>query len=148
MLKHVFQKCYFAPIESILNQPDSCALDVGCGAQPSWLIDLANDFPECTWHGFDIIETQQDVHIPKNCVLRQHDVLEGFCYDDETFDFVHQRMMHWIYPKDRIAWMFDEILRVTKPNGWIELVEPDSMPRRVGPLFGKLIAACKELLNN
>lgn len=147
MFKHVFQVSYFAPIEDILKQPNSTALDIGCGAQPNWLIDVANDFPECTFHGFDIVETHDDAveHIPKNCILKQHDLLDGFCYDDDTFDYVHQRMMHWIYPVDKIPWMFNELLRVTKPNGWIELVEPDSTPKRVGPLFGKLLAARKNL---
>lgn len=40
LLKHVFQKSYFAPIDSILERKDSnvSILDYGCGVCFSWII--------------------------------------------------------------------------------------------------------------
>ncbi|GAA5802648.1 hypothetical protein EDC94DRAFT_611291 [Helicostylum pulchrum] len=153
LLKHVFQSSHFAPVDDILNELGSETLDVGCGVQASWLLDMANDFPNCTFYGFDILEpfsldtdTASVSHIPTNCELIKHDVFETFPYKDKTFDYVHQRTMHMVYSSDKIAWMFQQLLRVTKDNGWIELVEPDITPRRVGPIFTKVFIGVRTLL--
>lgn len=150
MLKHVFQTSYFAPIDDILTRPNSCCLDVACGTHASWIIDIANDFPNCTFHGFDIIQpfsldqVDIDSHIPNNCILRKQDLFDGFAYPDNTFDFTHQRAMHLVYHSNKLPWVFSEIIRVTKENGWIELVEPDMIPRRAGPIYGKIMSAGNE----
>lgn len=39
-----------------------------------------------------------------------------------------------------------ELIRVTKPGGWIELFEYDMQLQRAGPSFDKLHAACKSSL--
>lgn len=113
--------------------------------------DVANDFPNCTFYGFDIIEPftldadiDLSIHIPSNCKLKKLDLLiDGYQYEDNTFDYTHQRLMHLIYHGDKIPWMFQEMLRVTKVNGWIELVEPDITPKRAGPIFSKVFAGRK-----
>lgn len=114
---------------------------------------MANDFPNCKFIGIDIIqpfslETDTDSigHIPANCQLVKLDLFEGFSYPDKSFDFVHQRMMQIVYPGDKVSWMFAEMLRLTKDNGWIELVELDSAPKRAGPIFAKVFVARKFLL--
>jgi SAM-dependent methyltransferase len=149
LLKYVFQTSYFAPIQDILVKPDSKTLDIGCGSQANWLIDVARDFSESTFYGFDIVDpfgpTTNKLHIPSNCIINKQDLFNGFEYNDNTFDYVHQRMMHLIYHSEKLPWMFQEILRVTKENGWIELVEPDTMPKKIGPLFSKIFAGGKSL---
>ncbi|GAN02251.1 type 11 methyltransferase [Mucor ambiguus] len=156
LLKHVFQTSYFAPIDDILSKPDTACLDIGCGPHASWLIDIANDFPSCTFHGFDIIqpfalnEDDADItfHIPSNCEFKKQDLFDGFGYPDSTFDYTHQRTMHLIYHSDKVSWMFTELMRVTKENGWIELVEPDVMPKRAGPIFGKMMVGIRAFLKD
>lgn len=110
--------------------------------------DMAIDYAQCEFYGFDIAEPAklseiEKLHQPKNCHIKQADVFDGFDYDANTFDFVHQRIMYSVYPTDRVSWMFQEILRITKPNGWVEFVEPDLTPKRAGPLFSKVMKACK-----
>jgi ubiquinone/menaquinone biosynthesis C-methylase UbiE len=114
------------------------------------ILDVANDFPTCTFYGFDIIEpfsldadSNLTFHIPDNCKLTRSDLFDGYQYEDNMFDFVHQRMMHLIYHGDKVPWMFSEILRVTKENGWVELLEPDITPKRSGPIFSKIFKAGK-----
>ncbi|CAO3653511.1 unnamed protein product [Mucor hiemalis] len=156
LLKHVFQSSYFAPIEETLRQPGSKALDIGCGTHASWIIDVANDFPNCTFYGFDLVEPfsldadiDLSIHIPSNCQLKKLDLLiDGFQYEDNTFDYTHQRLMHLIYHGDKIPWMFQEMLRVTKVNGWIELLEPDITPKRAGPIFGRVFAGLRAFLKD
>jgi ubiquinone/menaquinone biosynthesis C-methylase UbiE len=144
LLKHLFQISYFAPIDDVLAKPGSAALDIACGPHASWILDVANDFPDCTFYGFDIIEPfsvaeGSSDHIPDNCKLQQLDIFDGgLNYPDNTFDFVHQRMVHLVYQQDKVQWLLSEVLRVTKDDGWIEFVEPDVIPKRAGPIFGKL----------
>lgn len=149
LYKHLFQVSYFAPIDNILSKSGSTALDIACGPHASWVLDVANDFPDCTFYGFDIIEPfslpnteTNSCHIPDNCKLQQLDILDaGINYPDNTFDFVHQRNINMVYQYDKIQWLIGEVLRVTKDDGWIEFVEPDLCPKRAGPIFTKLSQA-------
>jgi SAM-dependent methyltransferase len=151
LLKHLFQISYFAPVDEVLSKPGSAVLDIACGPHASWILDVANDFPDCTFYGFDIIEPfsveeGSICHIPANCKLRQMDLFEsGLDYPDNTFDFLHQRMVHLIYQQDKLHWLMSEVLRVTKDDGWIEFIEPDLAPKRAGPIFGKLTLGGKYL---
>lgn len=153
LLKYLFQTCYFAPIKDVLLKPDSKTLDIGCGSQANWLIDIARDLHESTFFGFDIIDPfdctnekeEPRLHIPQNCIITKHNLFEGFPYEDGTFDYVHQRMMHLIYHSEKVPWMFQEMLRVTKDDGYIELVEPDTMPKKIGPLFKKIFSGGNNL---
>ncbi|KAG1451941.1 hypothetical protein G6F46_005960 [Rhizopus delemar] len=152
LFKHLFQGNYFAPIEPILKN-DSKVLDIGCGPHAIWMIDMAIDFPECQFYGFDVAEPislneVEKLHKPDNCFIERADVFDGFSYEPNAFDFVHQRLMYNVYPHDKIPWMLQEILRVTKPNGWIELVEPDLNPKRAGPLFTTLMKAVNQLVQS
>lgn len=40
LLKHIFQSSHFAPVDDILNKPDSKALDIGCGVHASWILGI------------------------------------------------------------------------------------------------------------
>lgn len=153
LLKYIFQTSHFAPIQDVLSKKESKVLDIGCGSQANWLIDVARDFPESLFFGFDIIDPfdccneneEPKLHIPKNCMIMKHDLFQGFPYEDGTFDYVHQRMMHLIYSSEKIPWMFQEMLRVTKENGIIELVEPDTIPKKIGPLFKNIFNGGNQL---
>ncbi|KAJ3130770.1 hypothetical protein HK100_007517 [Physocladia obscura] len=61
--------------------------------------------------------------------------------EDDTFDYVHQRMLVLGMPKDRFPDALNELIRVTKPGGWIELVEADIMIYHAGPYAQKFSAA-------
>ncbi|KAI9244725.1 S-adenosyl-L-methionine-dependent methyltransferase [Sporodiniella umbellata] len=153
LLKHLFQGNFLAPLSNSLSNPDSKALDIGCGSYGIWMRDMAIDFPECEFYGFDLakpaeLSETEKMHLPENFHIEQADLFNGFNYKTNTFDFVHQRMMYNVYPQDKIHWMFEELLRVTKQNGWIEMVEPDLVPKRAGPLFSKLTKALHEFLHN
>lgn len=39
-MKHVFQRNYFAPVDSALQSPGAMALDVGCGAYATWAVGM------------------------------------------------------------------------------------------------------------
>lgn len=44
LLKHVFQRSYFAPVDSALKNQGAMALDVGCGAYATWAVGMDQVF--------------------------------------------------------------------------------------------------------
>lgn len=56
-------------------------------------------------------------------------VLEGLPYPDNTFDFVHMRL--FVFGLREIEWpkAIKEVLRVTKPGGFIQFIESDTEVR-------------------
>ncbi|KAF9967791.1 hypothetical protein BGZ70_008181 [Mortierella alpina] len=107
-------------------------LDVGCGPG-TWTMEMANEFPDATITGIDMSAVFPTTVIPGNCCFVQHNVLDPLPFADNTFDFVYQRLLvTGLRPQD---WIFvmSELERVTKPGGWIELVEVDGFGGNNGP---------------
>lgn len=50
-------------------------------------------------------------------------ILEGLSFTSESFAFAHQRYMIGAIPRDQWPRTVAELVRVTRPGGWIELVE-------------------------
>ncbi|KAF9952398.1 hypothetical protein BGZ70_000611 [Mortierella alpina] len=100
--------------------------------------EMANEFPDATLTGIDMSAVFPTTIIPGNCRFMQHNILQRFPFPDNTFDFVYQRLLiAGLTPKD---WprVLSELERVTKPGGWIELVEVDGVGGNNGPYTAKI----------
>ncbi|KAJ3346855.1 hypothetical protein HDU83_002624 [Entophlyctis luteolus] len=73
------------------------------------------------------------------------DVTKTLPYDDNTFDYVHQRALSLGIPKDKWPHVIAELVRVTKPGGWIELVEASVKSRDFGGETTKLFSDKMEM---
>ncbi len=123
MLRYVLRGNYGVP----LTEPRDI-LDVGCGTG-RWPIEMARQFPQANVIGLDIVPPQVDnTPRPDNCVFVTGNVLEGLPFPDASFDFVHQRLLLGAIPAQRWPDVVAELLRVTRPGGWIELIEPAPAP--------------------
>ena len=60
---------------------------------------------------------------PDNYVFVQGDVTKGLPFGDNTFDFVHMRLVVMALPATTWLPVVQELHRVTRPGGWIELVD-------------------------
>ncbi|KAI9358270.1 hypothetical protein DFJ73DRAFT_757983 [Zopfochytrium polystomum] len=78
--------------------------------------------------------------VPQNVSLVEADVVAGLPFPDSTFDFTFQRSLLSTVRADRWPAVVRELKRVTKPGGWIELVEPYGGFQRKGPVAAKLDA--------
>ncbi|KAI9249285.1 S-adenosyl-L-methionine-dependent methyltransferase [Sporodiniella umbellata] len=151
ILKHLYQSNFRAPVETILTGAGSQVLDIACGPHASWLSDMAFDFPQCEFYGIDMTapdfsDSVDAIHRPKNIHIDTDDLLKPLPYAEDRFDFVHQRMGYLIYPQEKIEAMLLDFWRITKPGGWIELIEPDVQAKRAGPLFTLLNQAHNKLV--
>lgn len=121
MLRYAMQGNYAAPITA----PHGI-LDAACGTG-RWAIEMATIFPNANVVGLDIapppIETASAERRPDNFAFIQGNLLERLPFADNTFDYAHQRLLIAALPSDQWVPVARELLRVTRPGGWVELVE-------------------------
>lgn len=102
----------------------------GLTAPGTWLHDLSKILPNYQWnlHGVDIHEaffpTASEAPVPLD--LRKHDTNFEFPAAwkwEDSFDIVHQRLLIWGIKTENWPTAIQNLLRLVKPGGWIELVE-------------------------
>ena len=136
MLRHTLRGNYAAPI----NNPQSI-LDVGSGTG-RWAMEMASLFPHTNVYGVDITpaspESAPGSATPENCAFTVGNILEGLKFPDGSFDFVHMRLLLFAIPEARWPDVVRELARVTRPGGWIELVETGPQ-QRGGPAMDQIV---------
>ncbi|MFI5274463.1 MAG: class I SAM-dependent methyltransferase [Ktedonobacterales bacterium] len=126
MLRYALRSNYVAPI----SQPHDI-LDVGTGTS-RWALEMALAFPAANVIGVDLVAPPVDSTTTKgkqadlrteNYAFVTANILERLPFPGMSFDFVHQRLLVGALPADRWPEVIAEIVRVTRPGGWVELVE-------------------------
>lgn len=116
---------YAAPLDQVAD-----ILDVGCGSG-RWAMEMAALFPDARVVGLDLVPPPDDTGTlgqgldarPSNYVFMAGNILEGLPFADASFDFIHQRLLVTAIPRDRWPAVIQELMRVTRPGGWVELAE-------------------------
>jgi SAM-dependent methyltransferase len=79
----------------------------------------------------DFMEREQET---SNFRFTVHNVLEGpIPFESNTFDYVEQSITTLAYKAHDWPKVLQELKRVTKPGGYIQLIEPELYLRQVGP---------------
>ncbi|KAI8371675.1 S-adenosyl-L-methionine-dependent methyltransferase [Radiomyces spectabilis] len=99
-------------------------LDVGCGPG-TWCLDMATEYPECQIYGVDMSDIFPEAIRPPNTHFMQANVLEGLPFEDNTFDFVQARLLVAALKVEQWPLVIKEYLRVLKPGGILQMLEPD-----------------------
>lgn len=121
IFRFILHENYLAPL-----QAPSRILDIGCGTG-RWAIEMAKAFPSAEIVGLDIIKPTPDAsQRPSNVLFLQRDVLKRLPFTDHIFDYVHMRFLIGALPAAAFQPVINELSRVVRPGGWIELVEPGS----------------------
>ncbi|CAG8514921.1 5968_t:CDS:2 [Ambispora gerdemannii] len=120
----------YAPIHETLKE-GALALDVGCGMHGTWLTDMANHYPRSLFTGIDK-QPLQDCTLPPNAIFSHANLLDGITFPKDTFSYVHSRF--WVAYLNNEEWklLVGEIIRVTRPGGYIEIIELDVMTKDAG----------------
>ena len=121
---------FLAPVESPVR-----VLDVGTGTG-QWGFEVCHRFPDALVVGLDLVRGKPD-HPPGYRHVRGN-VLQGLPFRDDSFDFVHQRFLVSGIPVNAWSEVVAELVRVTRPGGWVELVEIPTRPRDAGPATERL----------
>lgn len=126
---------YVAPI-----QRPAVVLDVGAGTG-QWAFDVCARFPESLVIGLDLEPGKPGA--PANYRFVRGNLLQGLPFPSDRFDFVHQRLLMSGVPVKSWSAVVEDLVRVTRPGGWIELVEGANQPESAGPATERLA----EMLN-
>jgi len=134
MMRYAIQRNYVAPI-----QDPKGILDVGCGTG-RWAHEMAAQFPRTKVFGLDIdpASAKGGNTIPTNYRFMTGNILKELPFPDMTFDFVHQRFLHMALPVNGWNSAVQELARVTRPGGWVELAESDLIMHHAGPAIQQL----------
>jgi len=117
---------FLAPVESPVR-----VLDVGTGTG-QWGFEVGHRFPGALVVGFDLVRGKPNP--PSGYRHVRGNLLQGLPFRDDVFDFVHQRLLVAGIPVAAWPEAVGELVRVTRPGGWIELVEGLlTRGRRLGP---------------
>jgi SAM-dependent methyltransferase len=133
-LRTAMQGNFLAP----LTHPGAI-LDVGCGTG-RWAMEMAWQFPDAQVVGVDLVfPTPEEslghglLTVPANVRFQQADATHPLPFADQTFDFTYLRLLYNSFPA--LAWnpLLQEVLRVTRPGGWIESLEALPISINQGP---------------
>lgn len=86
---------------------------------------MAIDHPEFEMTGVDMADMFPTTIRPENVKFELLNILDGLPYPDNTFDFVHMRLMIIAFRSTEWPLVLKEIFRVLKPGGLVQLVESD-----------------------
>lgn len=130
---------YLAPV-----RPDiRTILDVGSGTG-SWVADMAHQFPQAHVLGVDLTFTSLPDPLPSTGVFAYADILQGLPFPACQFDFTHQRLLVGAIPAIRWPDVVQELVRVTRLQGWIELLEVGATILHAGAATERLLAWVRE----
>lgn len=91
---------------------------------------MMHEYPNCTFYGCDIVNTVNRVLDLEKINFSYGNVVKGLPYPDNTFDFVHMRFFVLALRIDEWPLAVKEVIRVTKPGGFIQLSDVDGKVNR------------------
>ena len=112
-------------------------------------MEMAADFQKPHYVGIDMLPTFPKSTFPSNIEFFQHNFLEGLPYEDNTFDFIHMQFLSYDFTE--LQWgtfVYQELARVLKPGGWLEVCDSEIDFINYGPISKKLTSAGKITINN
>ncbi|KAI9279882.1 S-adenosyl-L-methionine-dependent methyltransferase [Sporodiniella umbellata] len=97
-------------------------LDVGCGSGV-WMADMSSEYPNCTYHGCDIIDAPVIIQKLAHLNFSYGNVIQKLPYEDNTFDFVRMGLFVWALRANEWPIAIKEVIRVVKPGGIVQFVD-------------------------
>ncbi|CAG8546239.1 4071_t:CDS:2 [Funneliformis caledonium] len=135
LFRYIFQGSFSSPVEEILKIGGTEVLDLGCGPG-TWLFEMGDNFPKSNFTGVDLTNTLSgnDSFQFQNVKFVKGNVLDSLPFKDSTFDYVFIRYLSFGFTEQDWKYVINEIIRITKPGGWIEFMEPEFKLRNNGPI--------------
>lgn len=126
---------YLAPIKP---ETDTI-LDVGTGTG-IWPVEMSRIFPQAHIIGLDVSSSSfQDASTAAYTFILG-DVLKGLPFPEKQFEYVHQRLLVAAIPTANWPTVINELIRVTRPGGWIEVLEIGVTIKNAGSETARLLA--------
>lgn len=140
ILHQMLKGNYIAPI----SEP-KMILDVGSGTG-RWAYEMCKEFPDAKVTGMDLEEMESKQERPANYQFVIGNVLQDLPFEDNLFDFVHQRFLVAAIKSALWPHVIHELVRVTKPGGWLEMVEGGLTLVRGGPTYYEVMDTVRPMV--
>ncbi|THH07378.1 hypothetical protein EW145_g3428 [Phellinidium pouzarii] len=114
----------------ILDTPPARVLDLGCGGG-MWILAAAQQWKDTAFVGFDIHKRQPNLSRTLQADLSERvqwvhgNFLEPLPFADGEFDLARMQNIGLGVPEDEWQNVIDELVRVLKPGGSLEIIEED-----------------------
>ncbi|KIM28696.1 hypothetical protein M408DRAFT_329163 [Serendipita vermifera MAFF 305830] len=111
------------------STPPAKVLDLGCG-NGVWILDAAKSWPHSHFVGLDLMPIQPNLNLVAPELQQRiqwciSNFLDRLPFDDNHFDFIHIRRIARGVPENKWPYLLEEVSRVLKPDGALEVVEED-----------------------
>lgn len=136
-LRETLQTNHLAPVEALDR-----VLDVGCGTG-QWAYEVCHESPSGLVVGLDLVSSKPGQ--PPGYRYVRGNVMQGLPFGGDRFDYVHQRLLVSGVPLAFWPTLVRDLVRVTRPGGWVELVEVPWEIERAGPAAQRLVVLTREL---
>ncbi|KAI9022992.1 S-adenosyl-L-methionine-dependent methyltransferase [Phycomyces nitens] len=108
-------------------------LDIGTG-NGIWAFEMAAEYRDAKVIGLDLLPPTRQLGCPENLYYIQSDIHHPWPIASSSIDRIHQRDMGQMIQGRQWARVLQEMYRVLKPGGTIELVESDLWYHNPGPM--------------
>ncbi|RHZ86968.1 hypothetical protein Glove_41g104 [Diversispora epigaea] len=135
LYRHIWGNNFSAPIEEVLKVKGSRALEIGCGPG-TFIFEMSHQFEKAKFTGIDKIPMFPTEIKPQNSHFVVGDILKKLPFEDSTFDYVCIRLIGFRFLFTEEDWnnkIIKELIRITKPGGWVEFMVKDLKLYNEGP---------------
>ncbi|CAG8677714.1 17650_t:CDS:2, partial [Cetraspora pellucida] len=104
---------------------------------------LSSQYPKSTFYGVDqpYLLRHSTPMLPSNVTVQYYDILSGLPFEDETFDFIYMRFMAGELPEKQTERIINELLRVLKVDGYLEIMDVETQGRNEGPITQSFVSS-------
>ena len=149
LLKVAAQGNYRAPLRQV-----RAILDVACGTG-IWAREMAQAFPDARVVGFDYDRSPLERALavlgpsgqfPSNFRFVEANMFERFPFENEAFDYTFSRFLVVATPTDKWPHIAREMARVTRPGGYVEMVDMQQFPVTQSPAYNRVLTAAADMV--
>ncbi|RIA85775.1 S-adenosyl-L-methionine-dependent methyltransferase [Glomus cerebriforme] len=150
-MHHILKVCcnnknFFSPISNDLSRGIK-VLDVGAGPG-TWIFDMSSDYRKSEFTGIEIQSFMLPTIHPLNTSFKNVDILKGLPFSPNSFDFIHMRCMVLCFTEQQYEQIVRELVDLLKPNGYLELSEPELCSRNMGPICERFSIGVRDILSS
>ncbi|GBB86499.1 hypothetical protein RclHR1_12920006 [Rhizophagus clarus] len=146
LFHHIWEENFNSPVKQILENGGK-VLDISCGAG-AWLLEMATGYERTQFVGVDLVPIFPTEIKPHNLEFKRCDILNGLPFNNNEFDLVCIQNSSLCFTENQ--WkeiVIPEMVRVTKPNGWVEIMDVEfniqNLPNNFEPLYNGFVKYCK-----
>lgn len=99
-----------------------------------WALEMATQYSNSQVLGLDLKPPGLQAGSPSNLRYNQTDITESWPMNDNSIDFIFQRNMYLHIKQDQWSKLLEEMFRVLKPGGYVELLEVEVCHHNPGPV--------------